>query len=231
VAASGSKIFAPGLLNGQVCLLSGAGSGIGRETALELARLGATVVGCGRRSEPVEETAEMIAGAGGTAEGVACDIRDEEAVEAMVEALLERHGQLDVLINNAGGQFLAPAETISAKGFRTVTELNVQGTWNMTHAAATKAFIPQRSGRPRRRREHDANALGRVVALRHPLRCRRPGPDRDRDVHDQVPARDGRDDGLDDPARPPRPPRGGRLADHLSRLARRRLLQRHHGHR
>lgn len=147
MAASGSKIFAPGLLNGQVCLLSGAGSGIGRETALELARLGATVVGCGRRSEPVEETAEMIAGAGGTAEGVACDIRDEEAVEAMVEALLERHGQLDVLINNAGGQFLAPAETISAKGFRTVTELNVQGTWNMTHAAATKAFIPQRSGR------------------------------------------------------------------------------------
>jgi citronellol/citronellal dehydrogenase len=147
VAASGSKIFAPGLLDGQVCLLSGAGSGIGRETALELARLGATVVGCGRRSEPVEETAEMIAGAGGTAEGVACDIRDEEAVEAMVEALLERHGQLDVLINNAGGQFLAPAETISAKGFRTVTELNVQGTWNMTHAAATKAFIPQRSGR------------------------------------------------------------------------------------
>jgi citronellol/citronellal dehydrogenase len=147
VAAPGSKIFAPGLLDGQVCLLSGAGSGIGRETALELARLGATVVGCGRRSEPVEETAEMIAGAGGTAEGVACDIRDEEAVEAMVEALLERHGQLDVLINNAGGQFLAPAETISAKGFRTVTELNVQGTWNMTHAAATKAFIPQRSGR------------------------------------------------------------------------------------
>lgn len=147
MAASGSKIFAPGLLDGQVCLLSGAGSGIGRETALELARLGATVVGCGRRSEPVEETAEMIAGAGGTAEGVACDIRDEEAVEAMVEALLERHGQLDVLINNAGGQFLAPAETISAKGFRTVTELNVQGTWNMTHAAATKAFIPQRSGR------------------------------------------------------------------------------------
>ena len=65
----------------------------------------------------------------------------------MVDALLERHGRLDVLVNNAGGQFLAPAETISAKGFRTVTELNVQGTWNMTHAAATKAFIPQGGGK------------------------------------------------------------------------------------
>ena len=66
---------------------------------------------------------------------------------SLVDGVLERHGRLDLLVNNAGGQFLAPAETISAKGFRTVTELNVQGTWNMTHAAATKAFIPQRGGK------------------------------------------------------------------------------------
>ena len=78
---------------------------------------------------------------------MAADIRDEEAVAGLVAGLLERHGRLDLLVNNAGGQFLAPAETISAKGFRTVTELNVQGTWNMTHAAATKAFIPQDGGK------------------------------------------------------------------------------------
>lgn len=141
-----SRIFAPSLLEGHVCLVSGAGSGLGRETALELARLGATVVGCGRRSEPLEETVNAIEALGGRADPVAADIRDEEAVDAMLDGLLERHGRLDLLVNNAGGQFLAPAETISAKGFRTVTELNVQGTWNMTHAAATKAFIPQGDG-------------------------------------------------------------------------------------
>lgn len=142
-----SKIFAPDLLDGSVCLISGAGTGIGQTTALEMAALGATVIGCGRRAEPVAETRELIEAAGGVAEAHSVDIRDEEAVGALVEGIVERHGRLDVLVNNAGGQFLAPAETISAKGFRTVTELNVQGTWNMTHAAATKAFIPQESGK------------------------------------------------------------------------------------
>lgn len=142
-----SKIFAPDLLDGSVCLISGAGTGIGQTTALEMAALGATVIGCGRRAEPVAETRELIEAAGGMAEAHSVDIRDEEAVGALVEGIVERHGRLDVLVNNAGGQFLAPAETISAKGFRTVTELNVQGTWNMTHAASTRAFIPQESGK------------------------------------------------------------------------------------
>jgi len=147
VSAQPSRIFAPDLLAGSVCLVSGAGSGLGRETALELARLGATVVGCGRRLEPLEETREAIEALGGRADAVAADIRDAEQVDSLVDGLLERHGRLDLLVNNAGGQFMAPAETISAKGFRTVIELNVQGTWNMTHAAATKAFIPQEGGK------------------------------------------------------------------------------------
>ena len=100
-----SRIFAPGLLDGRVCLVSGAGSGIGRETTLELARLGATVVGCGRRLEPLQETVEAVEALGGRAEAIAADIRDEEAVDAMVDGLLERHGRLDLLVNNAGGQF------------------------------------------------------------------------------------------------------------------------------
>jgi citronellol/citronellal dehydrogenase len=147
MAASASRIFRPGLLDGQVCLVSGAGSGLGRETALELARLGAAVIGCGRREEPLAETASLAADLPGAFEREAMDIRDSDAVERLLDGLLERHGRLDVLVNNAGGQFMSPAESITPKGFRTVIELNVQGTWLMTHAAATKAFIPQEGGK------------------------------------------------------------------------------------
>jgi citronellol/citronellal dehydrogenase len=142
-----SRIFAPGLLEGRVCVVSGAGTGLGRQSALELVRLGATVVGCGRRAEPIESMVAEAADLAGTAEAVAMDIRDEAAVEALFDGILERHGRVDVLVNNAGGQFLSPAEAITPKGFRTVIELNVVGTWLMTHAAATKAFIPQGDGK------------------------------------------------------------------------------------
>jgi citronellol/citronellal dehydrogenase len=145
--SSRSQVFREGLLEGQVAVVSGAGSGFGRETALELARLGATVVGCGRRPEPLAETAELAAGLPGSFEHESLDIREEEPVERLFDGLMERHGRLDLLLNNAGGQFLAPAESISPKGFRTVIDLNVNGTWLMTHAAATKAFIPQKSGK------------------------------------------------------------------------------------
>ena len=142
-----SQVFRADLLDGAVCVVSGAGSGLGRASAMELARLGATVVGCGRRREPIEETAAAIRDAGGKADAVAMDIRDETAVDALIDRVLADHGKLDVLLNNAGGQFLSPAEAITPKGFRTVIELNVTGTWLMTHAAATKAFIPQGGGK------------------------------------------------------------------------------------
>ena len=145
--SSHSQVFRDGLLDGQVCVVSGAGTGLGRETALELARLGAVVVGCGRRSEPLEETAELAGGLPGSFEFEPLDIREEEPVDRFFDGLLERHGHLDLLLNNAGGQFLAPAESITPKGFRTVIDLNVNGTWLMTHAAATKAFIPGGGGK------------------------------------------------------------------------------------
>jgi len=144
---SHSQVFREGLLEGQVLVVSGAGSGLGREMALELARLGATVVGCGRRAEPLAETAELAAGLPGSFEHEVLDIREEEPVDRFFDGLLERHARLDVLVNNAGGQFLSPAEAITPKGFRTVIDLNVNGTWLMTHAAATKAFIPQGGGK------------------------------------------------------------------------------------
>ena len=142
-----SRIFAPGLLDGKVCVVSGAGTGLGKATALELTGLGATVIGCGRRSEPLEGMVKEISERGGKAEFGALDIRDDEAVDGFMDGVVERHGRIDLLVNNAGGQFLSPAEAISPKGFRTVIDLNVQGTWQMTHAAATKAFIPQGEGK------------------------------------------------------------------------------------
>ncbi|HEX2070933.1 MAG TPA: SDR family oxidoreductase [Thermoleophilaceae bacterium] len=140
-----SKIFAPGLLDGQVALLSGGGSGLGRAAAIELTRLGAHVVICGRREEPLEETVAMCAD--GRCAARVCDIREEDQVDALVDWVLERHGKVDVLVNNAGGQYLTPAEDITPKGFRTVMRLNVEGTWLMTHAVATKAMIPAGGGK------------------------------------------------------------------------------------
>jgi citronellol/citronellal dehydrogenase len=140
-----SRLFAPGLLDGQVTIVTGGGSGLGRATALELAACGAHVVVAGRRLEPLEETAAACEDGRGSA--VACDVREEDQVEALVDGVLERHGRIDLLVNNAGGQYLSPAEAISAKGFRTVVRLNLEGTWLMTHAVATKAMIPQESGK------------------------------------------------------------------------------------
>jgi len=127
-----------------VAIVTGGGSGLGRATALELASLGAQVVVCGRRREPLEETA--AAAEGGRVEALACDIREEDQVESFVGGVMERHGQIDLLVNNAGGQFLTPAEDITPKGFRTVIRLNVEGTWLMTHAVATRAMIPDSRG-------------------------------------------------------------------------------------
>ncbi len=140
-----SEIFRDGLLDGQVIIVTGAGSGIGRVTALELASLGAQVVIFGRRPEPLSETAALDPA--GRIEPVVCDIREEDQVDATVDEVLARHGRIDLLVNNAGGQFMSPAERITPKGFRTVMRLNVEGTWLMTHAVVTKAMIPAGGGK------------------------------------------------------------------------------------
>jgi len=139
-----STLFQSGLLDGQVAIVSGGGSGLGRASALELAALGARVVVCGRRPEPLWETAAKADG--DRVEAQPCDIREEDQVEALVDGVLERHGRVDLLVNNAGGQYMTPAEDITPKGFRTVMRLNVEGTWLMTHAVATRAMMPQERG-------------------------------------------------------------------------------------
>jgi citronellol/citronellal dehydrogenase len=137
--------FAPGLFSGQVVLVTGGGTGIGRCVAHELAALGATVVLAARRAEPLAATAAEIADAGGTADTLALNVRDADAVEEGVGAVVARHGRLDGLVNNAGGQFTAQAEDISPNGWRSVVDLNLNGTFLVTRAAF-RAWMGERGG-------------------------------------------------------------------------------------
>jgi len=121
------SIFRPGLFAGATHVVTGAGSGIGRCTAHELASLGATVVLVGRKPEKLERVRDEIAAAGGTAHAIPCDIREEAQVQAMVAAVLERTGRIDGLVNNAGGQFAAPLASITGKGWETVVRTNLTG--------------------------------------------------------------------------------------------------------
>jgi len=121
------SVFTDGLFAGQVAVVTGGGSGIGRCVAHELAALGAVVVVVGRKIEKLEAVVGEIAEDGGRAEAVALDIRDEEAVRAAVGDVVARHGAVHCLVNNAGGQFPAPLETISKKGFEAVVATNLTG--------------------------------------------------------------------------------------------------------
>jgi citronellol/citronellal dehydrogenase len=145
--AEQSEIFAPGLLEDRVVLVTGGGTGLGRASALELARCGASVVIGGRRADVIEQAAsEIAAAAGGEVTGVVGDVREREGAAALIGSALERHGRLDVLVNNAGGQFFSPAELIAAKGWRAVWRLNVEGMLNMVEAAYERALQPAGGG-------------------------------------------------------------------------------------
>jgi len=135
--------LAPDSNAGKVALVTGGGTGIGRATAVELARTGAKVVVCGRRPEPLEAVQAEL-GEEGLA--VPTDVREPEQVAALVDRAIERFGRIDVLVNNAGGQFLAPAEEISLKGWRAVHRLAVDAVWDLTRTVAERSMIPNKDG-------------------------------------------------------------------------------------
>jgi citronellol/citronellal dehydrogenase len=121
------SIFRPGLFAGQVHVITGGGSGIGRCVAHELAALGATVVITGRTQDKLDKVAAEIREDGGKADTQAFDIRDEDQVKAAVAAIVAKHGRIDGLVNNAGGQFPSPMAAISKKGFEAVVSNNLTG--------------------------------------------------------------------------------------------------------
>jgi citronellol/citronellal dehydrogenase len=139
--------FRAGTLAGRVVLITGGGTGIGRAIAEEVCALGARVALCGRRVEPVTEAAKSLQEKGFEAMAGSVDIRQPEAIEGFVGEVLARWGRVDVLVNNAGGQFPSPAQNISPKGFEAVVRNNLLGTFNVTHAVANRAMLPQGRGR------------------------------------------------------------------------------------
>ena len=141
------QLYVDGLFDDEVVLITGGGTGIGLVAATEMGLLGARLAICGRRPEPLKNAVTELEARGIEAFGAPCDIREPEAIASYVDAVLERFGRIDVLINNAGGQFPTIAETLSPRGFAAVVRNNLIGTWAMTHAVANKAMIPQKRGR------------------------------------------------------------------------------------
>lgn len=156
----------------KVAIVTGGGTGIGRATALHLASDGYKIAICGRRPEPLEVVREEIVMAGGVCLAETCDVREPDQVSRFVDRVMDEGGRVDALVNNAGGQFTAPAEDISLNGFRAVHRLAVEATWSITREVATRAFIPQRSGSvvfvgfsPRRGMPHAAHAASARAAV------------------------------------------------------------------
>jgi NAD(P)-dependent dehydrogenase (short-subunit alcohol dehydrogenase family) len=142
-------VLADGALAGRTALVTGGGSGIGRATALLLSRLGARVVVVGRTPDSLEETVALDVAAGG-AGGIStatCDVREPEQVDALLDTVLDELDRIDVLVNNAGGQFPSAGESLSYKGFRAVTRLNLDATWYLTARVAERSMLPQRYGK------------------------------------------------------------------------------------
>jgi citronellol/citronellal dehydrogenase len=152
--ASGSKpvssIYAQGLFRDQLVVVTGGGSGIGLASAREIVHLGGKVAILGRRAEKIETARALLRDDGAGDDrvfGASCDIREPEQVGRFVGEVLERFGRIDVLVNNAGGQFPSVAEHMSPKGWDAVIRNNLNGTFYMTREVATRAMIPARRGR------------------------------------------------------------------------------------
>jgi NAD(P)-dependent dehydrogenase (short-subunit alcohol dehydrogenase family) len=120
---------------GKTVLITGGGSGLGRAMALAFAKEGATVATIGRRQEALDETSRLIEEGGGKGLGISCDVRDAARVGETIGQVVDRTGRLDVLVNNAAGNFISPAEQLSPNGFKAVVDIVLLGTFNCSRLA------------------------------------------------------------------------------------------------
>jgi NAD(P)-dependent dehydrogenase (short-subunit alcohol dehydrogenase family) len=139
-------IFAPDALANRIAIVTGAGQGIGRAIAVELAKVGAHVVACGRRPEPVERTAEAVQEQGRRALALACDVGDPAQVDAVVARTLEEFGRIDVLVNNAGYRIRSPLADLPRDEWDAMVRTNLTGVFLLCQAAG-RVMIRQQSGR------------------------------------------------------------------------------------
>jgi len=127
-------VFRDGLLDGQVGIITGGATGIGLGISSTLAQLGMHVVLASRKPEHLEPAVAGIIAAGGKASAVQVDVRDQERVQAMAKEVHDAHGRIDLLVNNAAGNFYAPSETLSANAWKSVIEIDLYGTFYCTQA-------------------------------------------------------------------------------------------------
>jgi NAD(P)-dependent dehydrogenase (short-subunit alcohol dehydrogenase family) len=140
-------MFRPDLLKGKRILVTGGGTGLGREMAEQFLALGATVHICGRRKGVLDETAAALAARhGGTVRTHAVDIRDAQAVDAMVQAAWDDGGPLDALVNNAAGNFISRTEDLSARGFDAIAGIVLHGTFYVTQAVGKRWIAGRHRG-------------------------------------------------------------------------------------
>jgi peroxisomal 2,4-dienoyl-CoA reductase len=128
------QVFAPGLLTGQVALVTGGGTGIGLGISELLAELGAHVVIASRKPRHLEQAIAAITARGHTASAVPLDVRDPERVKAVVDEVASAHGRIDLLVNNAAGNFYAPSATLSPNAWKAVVEIDLYGTFYCSQA-------------------------------------------------------------------------------------------------
>jgi NAD(P)-dependent dehydrogenase (short-subunit alcohol dehydrogenase family) len=141
-----SSPFRADLLSGRRALITGGGSGLGRAIALEYAALGAEIAVLGRTRERLEETARAAAEHGRRSHVCVADVRDPEAVDRAVAEISDALGPIDVLVNNAAGNFLCPSEDLSANAFATVSGIVLHGTFHCTRAVARRLIERSATG-------------------------------------------------------------------------------------